>query len=292
MLKSEVFLDKLSMDKIWQFFILFFKKTAIDDPIKPEPPGINIRMTFNTDLTILIPVKNEEKNIIHIIAEIENKIKINYEILFVNDFSSDGTQKIIEEISIKKKNIIIINNLRKGLGETVKNGIRHSKGKYIAIMMCDGSDDLNDLNNYYEEIEKNKLDAVFGSRFLDKSIVKDYPKMKLLLNRVFNYSISLLYLNKYNDYTNAFKIYKKETLLELKPIVSESFNVFLEIPLKIINRKYKYKVVPISWFGRKVGYSKFKFNELKSKYIFTLIYCLAEKILILNKEHNNDLPHK
>ena len=280
------------MDKIWQFFILFFKKTAIDDPIKPEPPGINIRMTFNTDLTILIPVKNEEKNIIHIIAEIENKIKINYEILFVNDFSSDGTQKIIEEISIKKKNIIIINNLRKGLGETVKNGIRHSKGKYIAIMMCDGSDDLNDLNNYYEEIEKNKLDAVFGSRFLDKSIVKDYPKMKLLLNRVFNYSISLLYLNKYNDYTNAFKIYKKETLLELKPIVSESFNVFLEIPLKIINRKYKYKVVPISWFGRKVGYSKFKFNELKSKYIFTLIYCLAEKILILNKEHNNDLPHK
>ena len=292
MLKSDVFLDKLSIDKISQFFIFFFKKTAIDEPIKPEPPGINIRMTFNTDLTILIPVKNEEKNITNIINKIENKIKINYEILFVNDFSSDGTQKVIEEISLKKKNVFIINNLKKGLGETVKNGMRYGKGKYIAIMMCDGSDDLNDLNKYYEEIEKNKLDAVFGSRFLDKSVVEGYPKMKLLLNRIFNYSISLLYLNRYNDYTNAFKIYKKETLLELKPIVSESFNVFLEIPLKIINRNYRYKIVPINWFGRKVGYSKFKFNELKSKYIFTLIYCFAEKILILNKGNNNDLPHK
>ena len=116
--------------------------------------------------------------------------------------------------------------------------------------------------------------------------------MKLFLNRIFNYLISLLYLNKYNDYTNAFKIYKKETLIKLEPIVSESFNVFLEIPLKIINRNYKYKIIPINWFGRKKGKSKFKFNELKSKYIFTLIYCFAEKILILNKANKNDLPHK
>lgn len=251
-----------------------------------------MRITFNTDLTILIPVKNEEQNVKHIIDEIENKIKINYEILFVNDFSEDHTHKVIENLKNEKKNIFIVNNQKEGLGESVKNGMKYSNGKYLAILMCDASDDLNDLNKYYHEIKNNNLDAVFGSRFLNTSRVEGYPKMKLFLNRIFNYLISLLYLNKYNDYTNAFKIYKKETLIKLEPIVSESFNVFLEIPLKIINRNYKYKIIPINWFGRKIGESKFKFNELKSKYIFTLIYCFAEKILILNKANKNDLPHK
>ncbi|MDB9773933.1 glycosyltransferase family 2 protein [bacterium] len=249
-------------------------------------------MTLNTDLTILIPVKNEEKNVIHIINEIENKIKINYEILFVNDFSTDRTYELIEDLKNDKKNIFVVNNLKGGLGESVKNGMKYGNGKYLVILMCDASDDLNDLNKYFQEIENNNLDAVFGSRFLDKSKVEGYPKMKLFLNRIFNYLISLLYLNKYNDYTNAFKIYKKDTLIKLEPIVSESFNVFLEIPLKIINRNYKYKIIPINWFGRKIGKSKFKFNELKSKYIFTLIYCFAEKILILNKANKNDSPHK
>ena len=57
-------------------------------------------------------------------------------------------------------------------------------------------------------------------------------------------------MNKYNDYTNAFKIYKKKTLLNLFPLISENFNIFLELPLKIISRKYTYKIIPISWKGR------------------------------------------
>ena len=76
---------------------------------------------------------------------------------------------------------------------------------------------------------------------------------------------------------------KLEILKKLEPIVSESFNVFLELPLKIINRNLKYKIIPINWFGRKIGKSKFRLNELRSKYIFTLIYCFSEKILLLKK---------
>ena len=72
----------------------------------------------------------------------------------------------------------------------------------------------------------------------------------------------VIFLNKYNDYTNAFKIYKKKTLLNLFPLISENFNIFLELPLKIISRKYTYKIIPISWKGRKDGYSKFDLKEL------------------------------
>ena len=102
----------------------------------------------------------------------------------------------------------------------------------------------------------------------------------MVLNRIFNYIVKIIFLSNYNDFTNAFKIYKKKTLKELMPIVSDHFNVFLELPLKIIIRKYKYKIIPISWKGRKIGVSKFKISELGSMYIFTLLYCFIEKILL------------
>ena len=84
--------------------------------------------------------------------------------------------------------------------------------------------------------------------------------------------MKIIFWNRYNDYTNAFKIYKKKALLEIMPLISESFNIFLEIPLKIISRNYNYKIIPINWMGRKKGESKFKIKELGSKYLFTLIY--------------------
>ena len=194
------------------------------------------------DLTILIPVKNEEDNISNIIDNIEKKLfNLNYEVLFVNDFSTDKTVEIINNYKNLKKNIEIVHNKKKGLGEAIKNGIKFSKGEYLSIIMCDGSDDIDDLKKYIEIIKKENLDAVFGSRFLRNSKIIGYPKFKLILNRIFNYFVSLIYMNRYNDFTNAFKIYKKDVLLEIEPIVSESFNVFLELPLKNRSTKIKYR---------------------------------------------------
>ena len=76
------------------------------------------------------------------------------------------------------------------------------------------------------------------------------------------------------------KFIKKKTLIEISPLISESFNIFLEIPLKIISRKYRYKIVPINWTGRTKGTSKFRIKELGAKYLFTLIYCFIEKNLL------------
>ena len=139
---------------------------------------------------------------------------------------------------------------------------------------------MNDLINYNKLINSDNYDAILGSRFLKESKVIDYPFQKLILNRFLNYFVGLVFWNKYNDYTNAFKIYKKSALIEISPLISESFNIFLEIPLKIISRKYNYKIIPISWIGRKKGASKFKIKELGSKYLFTLIYCFIEKNLL------------
>ena len=235
-------------------------------------------------LSIIIPLRNEIDNLENIKENFNKNLKnIKFEVIFVNDFSSDGTFQKASEIAKGNTNFKIFDNKKKGLGGALNLGIENTDGDYICIMMADLSDDFNDLKNYYITIRDNNLDAVFGSRFTKKSKVIEYPFKKLILNRIFNIIVQILFLNKYNDYTNAFKIYNAKVLKSMLPFVSESFNIFLEIPLKVISRKYSYEIVPINWYNRKVGKAKFNIKELRAKYLFTLIYCFIEKVL-LNKK--------
>ena len=232
-------------------------------------------------LSIIIPVRNES-NIIHEVFDyFSNNLKdIQYEVLIINDFSNDDTFDKCKKLVDEYKNFRIFDNPKKGLGGAINFGINQAKGDNISIMMADLSDDIDDLKRYNELIEQGNFDAILGSRFTRDSKVTGYPIQKLILNRIFNFFVSIVFLNKYNDYTNAFKIYKKKTLVEIMPLISESFNIFLEIPLKIISRNYKYKIISINWIGRKKGESKFKIKELGAKYLFTLIYCFIEKNLL------------
>jgi dolichol-phosphate mannosyltransferase len=81
----------------------------------------------------------------------------------------------------------------------------------------------------------------------------------------------------YNDTTNAFKLYRRETIEGIKPFLSPHFNLTVELPLKAIVRGYTYEVVPNSWTNRKYGESKLKIKEMGSRYFFILMYCLIEK---------------
>ena len=218
-------------------------------------------------LTILIPVRDEEENVKIISNEIINKIDCeDFEILFVNDYSNDKTEEVIK--------LMIENDKR----------IKYYNNNYVCIMMSDSSDTVEDLNKYYKTIKSSGCDAVFGSRFIKGGKTVNYPKIKYILNRFGNLLAKFLMWSDLNDFTNGFKIYKKETLLELFPIVSESFNIFFELPLKVISRNYNYKIIPIEYYNRTVGEAKFRIDELGSKYLFTLLYCFLEKILLNTKK--------
>ncbi len=232
-------------------------------------------------LSILVPVRNESNSLDDLYNYFDkNLVGINYEIIIINDFSDDDTFEKANLLPQKNSNFKVFNNKKKGLGGAINLGVEVAKGDFISIMMADQSDEINDLKKYYDIIKSENLDAVLGSRFMKDSKVIGYPFQKLILNRIFNLFVKIMFLNSYNDYTNAFKIYKRKVLLEIQPLISESFNIFLEMPLKIISRKYDYKVISINWIGRKKGYSKFKIKELGSKYLFTLIYCFIEKTLL------------
>ena len=228
---------------------------------------------MSISLSILIPVRNEEENVNIISKEIVGKINIhNYEILFINDFSVDDTERELIKLNTENTKIVYYNNSKKGLGGAIDIGIQKSKGDYVCIMMSDSSDTVEDLNTYYEVISNYNLDAVFGSRFIKGGKTVNYPLLKMILNRMGNLLAKFLLWTDLNDFTNGFKIYKRDSLVKLYPLVSESFNIFFELPIKIIIRGFKYKIIPISYYNRTVGEAKFKIDELGSKYIFTLLY--------------------
>jgi dolichol-phosphate mannosyltransferase len=234
-------------------------------------------------LSIIIPCKNEgeviKTTVNKLLEHLLSKIK-DFEIILINDFSVDDTLNILRTLSSSNSNLKVLDNKFAGLGGAINLAIDNASKKFTTIVMADLSDSPKDVLKYYLEINTKNVDAVFGSRFMPQSKVEGYPLKKLILNRIFNNITKFLFWTNYNDFTNAFKIYKTDVLKKIRPIVSENFNIFLELPLKIISRKFTYSIIPINWQNRKIGKAKFKMKELSSKYLFTLLYCFLEKILL------------
>lgn len=232
-------------------------------------------------LSIVIPAYNEEESITETIDQIEeafSQVSIDHEILVVNDNSKDNTAQVLEELSIKYPDVKYVTNLGpNGFGYAVRYGLERYSGDCVAIMMADLSDSPYDLIRYYTTMLEGNYDCVFGSRFMKGGKVVDYPFVKKVINRIANLIIRVVMRIKYNDTTNAFKLYKREVIEGVKPILSPHFNLTIELPLKAIIRGYSYAVVPNSWTNRKYGVSKLKIKEMGSRYFFILVYCFVEK---------------
>lgn len=232
-------------------------------------------------LSIVIPAYNEEESITETIDQIEeafSKVNIDHEIFIVNDNSKDNTFQVLEQLVQKYPSLKYETNLGpNGFGYAVRYGLERFSGDCVAVMMADLSDSPYDLIRYYTTMVEGNYDCVFGSRFIKGGKVIDYPWVKKIINRIANFIIRMVMRIKYNDTTNAFKLYKREVIDGVKPILSPHFNLTIELPLKAIIRGYSYTVVPNSWTNRKYGESKLKIKEMGSRYFFILVYCFVEK---------------
>ncbi|MES2431654.1 MAG: glycosyltransferase family 2 protein [Bacteroidota bacterium] len=232
-------------------------------------------------LSVVIPAYNEEGSItetLDALYAVLNNYKIDHEILVINDNSKDNTLAVLE--NLQKTIPTLVHYTNKGLngfGYAVRCGLERYSGDCVAIMMADLSDDPVDLVRFYHRMIEDKVDCVFGSRFIRGGKLIDYPFHKLLMNRMANNIIRMVIGTKYNDATNAFKLYKRETIDGIKPFLAPHFNLTIELSLKSIVRGYSYKVVPNSWRNRKAGVSKLKIREMGSRYFFILMYCFIEK---------------
>src|SRR3984893_12175456 len=245
-------------------------------------------------LAVTIPAHNEEGHIADTVRDLAAALQaaeIRYEILVVNDNSGDGTERILATLNAADPCVRYINNTPpNGFGFAVRRGLVDFRGEAVAIVMADGSDDPADLVRFYRTLETG-YDCVFGSRFMRGARVTDYPKPKLLLNRLGHRLIRSLFWMRYNDSTNAFKLYRRSAIAGIQPLLSHHFNLTVELPLKCLIRGYRYTVLPNSWKNRKQGVSKLRIKEMGSRYLFIIFYCWLEWTLSRGDYRDQEAYH-
>jgi dolichol-phosphate mannosyltransferase len=234
-------------------------------------------------LSVVIPAHDEEESLeatVVGLAQALSEAGIEHEILVVNDHSRDRTTAVLAALSARVPTLRGIENHRApGFGMAVRAGLERFHGDAVAIAMADASDRPADLVRFFRRLERDGVDCVFGTRWSRQSRVVDYPRLKRVLNRLVNQGIRLLFGLRYDDTTNAFKLYRRHVIEGLEPLLSHHFNLTVELPLKAIVRGYRYAVEPNDWLGRRGGQSKLLLKEMGSRYLFIVLYCLLESWL-------------
>jgi len=243
--------------------------------IEPGCGGAPLRM-----LSVVIPARDEEgcisSTVEHVHAELTAH-DITHEIIVVDDGSADRTSEILAGLAQRIPQLkAVVNPGPHGFGRAVIRGLDRMSGDAVVLLMADESDYCRDVVRYWEELNKG-YDCVFGSRFISGSRVADYPFFKLVLNRLANTFVRLLFGIKLNDTTNAFKAYRREVIDGCRPLIAPHFNLTVELPLKAIVRGYSWTVIPISWRNRRAGAAKLKIKEMGGRYLFIVLYLWLEK---------------
>lgn len=233
-------------------------------------------------LSVVIPAQNEEGSVAQtvegIVAVLERE-QIDYEVLVVDDGSTDSTAAVVGAIGERNPRVRCKpSHYEKGFGMAIRAGLDLFEGDAVVIAMADASDNPEDVARYHRLLEEG-WDCAFGSRFMPGAQTHDYPRLKLTINRLANWFIRVLFRHRYNDTTNAFKGYKRETIETIQPLLSKHFNLTVEMPLKAIVRGHSYAVIPTDWTNRTTGVAKLAMKEMGSRYLFIVLYVWLEHTL-------------
>ena len=205
--------------------------------------------------------------------------------MVVDDGSTDATADHLRAFSARHPEVVpVTKSGRHGFGMAIRYGLDTHHGRRR------GDRDGGRFRQPRRPAQvlyklQEGYDCVFGSRFIQGGSVVDYPRHKLLLNRMANAFIKLLFGLKFNDITNAFKCYRREVIAGIQPLIAPHFNLTVEMPLKALVRGYSYAVVPITWTNRAAGVSKLKIKEMGSRYLFIVLYLWLEKHLSRGDYH-------
>jgi dolichol-phosphate mannosyltransferase len=230
--------------------------------------------------SVVIPARDEAESLPSTLRDIYAEFAregVPHEIIVVDDGSGDSTWPVLQSLVAEIPTLVPVQNAgRNGFGRAIIYGLGQMKGDAVVIMMADASDLPSDAVKYWHILREGR-ECVFGSRFLRKGDVTDYPGVKLFVNRMANLFIRVMFNIPLNDTTNAFKAYRRTVIDGCRPLMAPHFNLTVELPLKAIVRGYTWAVIPISWRNRKHGVAKLKIKEMGSRYFFICMYVWLEK---------------
>lgn len=204
-----------------------------------------------SSLSVFFPCYNEEENLPVILNQallVLPKVANKYEIIVVNDGSSDDTKKVARKFASQFPNIkVFSHNINKGYGAAIRTGIDRSTNNWIFFTDGDGQFDLNELENFV--MNKGNFNVVLGYR---KSRAEGMKRA--LFARLYKLYIDFLFRVHVKDIDCAFKLFKSEELKQLSLFSSGAF-ISSEILYKLKKRHVKFKQIPVNHYPRKFGSS-------------------------------------
>lgn len=229
-------------------------------------------------LSIIIPVFNEEKTVRSILDKVSNLKLINAvekELVIVNDCSLDNSSRIIENFISENKQLDITylnHDTNSGKGAALHNGIKQAKGDYIIIQDADLEYDPNDYNVLLKTIIDDKLDVVYGSRFLDMSKQKNAMFVHSRANRFLTGLSNVFTKFKLTDMETCYKLFRSEIIKDLS-LKEQRFGFEPEVTAQLSKvPNLKLSEVSISYNGRNYESGK----KIGWKDGFRAIYCIIK----------------
>lgn len=212
---------------------------------------------MNLLISFVIPLYNEEKSLRELtqkIKEAMSKANKTYEILYIDDGSTDSSLEVLKEIEKENTNVKVY-SFRKNLGksEALTLGFQKAKGEYVATLDADLQDDPESIQELLDELVEKKLDVINGHRIGRK----DTP-FKRYASAVFNNLISKMFDLTLHDMNCPVKVFKSETVKDLQ--LYGGLHRF--IPLLIHDMGYKVGEREVVNHPRKYGISKFKGSKV------------------------------
>ena len=219
-------------------------------------------------LSIIIPVYNEGSTIIKVLNRIKENLenKIKYEVIVINDGSTDKTSELLEKNS-NLYNKLITNNTNKGKGFSVKKGLENSSGTHITFQDADLEYNPKDLLKLQKIFQDFDADGVIGSRFNYSDFTRTHNLLNKFANNILTLIFNILYNTTFTDVYSCYFAFKKN-LLNVDELKTSGFEQHAEILCKVIKRGDKFYEVPISYNGRNFSEGK----KIRPYHFFTVLF--------------------
>jgi glycosyltransferase involved in cell wall biosynthesis len=222
-------------------------------------------------LDIIIPVYNEDENIVRLLQSLENEITCNFRVLICYDSETDTTLKYIKDNKIIKSEVLLIRNPRKGPNSAIIKGIDTSGAKIILVYMADDFENIKLINRMTNLIELGN-DLVIPTRFMSGGNMIGAAKTKEFVTRIGSYLIYYLARIPFKDCTNAFKMFSASLKDKIKFDSTTGFTFALELVAKSYFLKLKIVEIPSIWIEAENRKSNFKMLKWIPYYIYWLLY--------------------
>ena len=199
------------------------------------------------NLSVIIPVYNEVQNIREILKRVQ-ATGLPWEIVIIDDGSTDGTRDILKELDGKDSIRVILHEKNQGKGAAVRTGFASAKGDVFLIQDADLEYDPRDYPAILKPIEEGIADVVYGSRFLGAAR-RSTMFWHMIANKLLTLATNILYNNILTDMETGYKVFRREVLDGIT-IHSNSFNFEPEFTAKILKKKVRIFEVPITFNPR------------------------------------------